>query len=281
MKQERIQHDQIRELLTVKGQENEVELDQQVLKIRLAQEAEAEFWNKNSRLKTNCISIGKDIEQANETIAELTNGKAKVEREAKLLEARISGYEARANDNELPSRNEEQLAELLYLHEVLLDGKEKEVQGLKEKIKELETEKEGSERLQLSHERGASTMRSEIKRLSKVEAQYFGMMESHHGGSAEKFRAFMRTTTLSADCPEAVVQRWRDLNNFKLDEENMLLLTKLICSERVMKSRALLIDFIRSTLDFEVVEENHQDGANSMTYVQHWQYLQDFLVVSW
>ena len=45
----------------------------------------------------------------------------------------------------------------------------------------------------------------------------------------------------------------------------MLLLTKLICSERVIKSRALLINFIRSTLDFNVVEEeNLQDGANLM-----------------
>jgi hypothetical protein len=90
-------------------------------------------------------------------------------------------------------------------------------------------------------------------------------LESHHGGSEEKFRAFMRTITLSADCPEIVVKRWRDLNNFKFDEDNMLLLTKLICSERVIKSRALLIDFIKSTLDFEVVEEeNLQDGANLM-----------------
>ena len=169
-----------------------------------------------------------------------------METEAKLLEARISGYEARANDNELPSRNEEQLAELLHLREVLLDGKEKEVQGLKEKIKELETEKEGSERLQLSHERGASTMRNEIKHLSKVEAEYFGMIESHHGGSAEKMRAFMRTTTISADCPETLVQRWKALNNFRLDEENMFLLTKLICSERIIKSRAMLIDFLKS-----------------------------------
>ena len=45
------------------------------------------------------------------------------------MEARISGYEARANDNEQPSRNEEQMAELLHLREVLLDGKEKEAMG--------------------------------------------------------------------------------------------------------------------------------------------------------
>ena len=61
------------------------------------------------------------------------------------MEAKISGYEARANDRELPSRNEEQLAELLHLREVLQDGKEKEVQGFKEKIKELEAVKKGSQ----------------------------------------------------------------------------------------------------------------------------------------
>ena len=150
MKQERVQHDQLREILTAKGQENEIEMDQQGLKIRLAQESEAEMRIKYSKLKRNCFSIGKDVEQANETIAELTNGRTTMEREAQLLEARISGYVARANDNELPSRNEEQLAELLHLREVLLDGKEKEAQGLKERIKELETEREGSENFHMN-----------------------------------------------------------------------------------------------------------------------------------
>ena len=70
MKQERVQHDQIREILTAKGQENEIEMDQQVLKIRLAQESETEMRNKYSRLKRTCSSIGKDVEKANETIAE-------------------------------------------------------------------------------------------------------------------------------------------------------------------------------------------------------------------
>ena len=76
--------------------------------------------------------------------------------------------------------------------------------------------------------------------------------------------AFMRTTTISADCPKVLLQRWRALNNFKLDEENMLLLTKLICSERIIKSCALLIDFLKSTLDSQDVDERRaQDEAST------------------
>ena len=107
-------------------------------------------------------------------------------------------------------------------------------------------------------------MRAEIKRLSKIEAEYLAMLDSHHGGSAEKMRSFMRTTLISADCPETLVQRWKALNNFRLDEESMFLLTKLLCSERIIKSRAMLIDFLKSTLDFEVVPENHNDEVSIM-----------------
>ena len=107
-------------------------------------------------------------------------------------------------------------------------------------------------------------MRAEIKRLSKIEAEYLAMLDTHHGGSAEKMRSFMRTTLISADCPETLVQRWKALNNFRLDEESMFLLTKLLCSERIIKSRAMLIDFLKSTLDFEVVPEKHNDEVSIM-----------------
>ena len=59
MKQEKFQHDQIRAILVAKGQEYEVELDQQLLKIKLAQDAEAESRHKYSTMRTNFFSVGK------------------------------------------------------------------------------------------------------------------------------------------------------------------------------------------------------------------------------
>ena len=156
------------------------------------------------------------------------------------------------------------MSNLLQIREALLEGKEREVQELRVTIRELENKKEGTDRLQLSHERGTNSMRGEIKRLAKVEAEYLGMMDRYHGGSVEKAKAFMHTTALSADCSEIIVKRWRDLNSWRLDEDNMLLLSKLICSERIVQSRALLIDFLRSTLNFDVVEEAEQDETNPM-----------------
>ena len=122
------------------------------LKIKIAQESDAEVRNKYSRLKKTCSNLGKDIERANETINELKNGRTTMERAAQQMEAKILGFEACADDNEQSSRTEEQMVELLHLREVLLDGKEKEALELKERIKKLEADSEGSERLQVSHE---------------------------------------------------------------------------------------------------------------------------------
>ena len=112
-------------------------MDQQILKIKIAQESDAEVRNKYSRLKKTCSNLGKDIERANETINELTNGRTTMERAAQQMEAKILGFEARADDNEQSSRTEEQMVELLHLREVMLDGKDKEALELKERITKL------------------------------------------------------------------------------------------------------------------------------------------------
>ena len=75
------------------------------------------------------------------------------------------------------------MVELLHLKEVLLDGKDKEALELKERISKFETDSEASERLQASHEKSAGTMRTEIQRLLKVEAEYLNILDTHHGGT--------------------------------------------------------------------------------------------------
>ena len=68
--------------------------------------------------------------------------------------------------------------------------------------------------------------------------------------------AFMKTNLISAECSGTLVQRWNSINTFRLDEESMFLLTKLLSSQRIIKSRIMLIELLKTTLDFEVVPEH-------------------------
>jgi hypothetical protein len=119
MKQEKLQHEQIRAILVAKGQEYEEELDQQLIKLKVSQEAEAESRHKYSTMRSNFFSVGNDNKIANLAVAELTDCNTKLEREAKLMEAKISGQESRGRGRESPSKNEVQLAEELHLLEIL------------------------------------------------------------------------------------------------------------------------------------------------------------------
>ena len=56
-KQERLQHEQVRAILVGKGQEYEEELDQQLIKLKVSQEAEAESRNKYSTMRSNFFSV--------------------------------------------------------------------------------------------------------------------------------------------------------------------------------------------------------------------------------
>ena len=91
------------------------------------------------------------------------------------------------------------------MNEELLDEKDKEALELKERITKFETDGEAFENLQASQDRSMSTMRTEIKRLKKVEAEYLNMLDTHYGGSIEKMNAYMRTTLISADCSDTLL----------------------------------------------------------------------------
>ena len=45
----------------------------------------------------------------------------------------------------------------------------------------------------------------------------------------------------------------------------MFLLTKLLSSQRIIKSRVMLIDFLKTTLDFEIVPENTNKETLTMS----------------
>ena len=95
-----------------------------------------------------------------------------------------------------------------------------------------------------------------MSRLNLADVRYQSLLDNHHGGSLKKYQQFMKTVKLSEDCSDMVIERWRKLNSWRLDEGDMLLLTKLIVSERVIRSRAMLVDFLKSSLEFEpTIEE--------------------------
>ena len=187
-----------------------------------------------------------------------------MERAANQQKATISGLKTRTIDLTQSNKNDEQLVELLHLKEELLDEKDREALEMKERITKLETDNEASERLHASQERSTSTMRAKIKRLMKVEAKCLNILDTHYGGNIEKMNAYMRTNLISAECSDTLVQRWNAINTFRLDEESMFLLTKLLSSQRIFKSRDMLIDFLKTTLDFEIVHENTNEETLTM-----------------
>ena len=52
---------------------------------------------------------------------------------------------------------------------------------MKERITKLEMDKAASDKLQAAHGRSASTMKAELKRLMKIEAEYLQMLDTHYG----------------------------------------------------------------------------------------------------
>ena len=71
---------------------------------------------------------------------------------------------------------------------------------MKERITKLEMDKETSDKLKASHKRSVCTMKAELRRLMKIEAEYLKMLDTHYGGKIEKINAFMRTNLISAEC---------------------------------------------------------------------------------
>ena len=114
-----------------------------------------------------------------------------------------------------------QMEELLNLKEELLEEKDKELLESKEKITNLGKKNMASNNLVAAHERSSGTIRTEIKRLQKVEAEYLHYLDDHFGGKEEKMHAFMRTNLIREDCADKLIQRWESINIFRLDESSM------------------------------------------------------------
>ena len=71
-------------------------------------------------------------------IANLTESNTNLEREVRILEAKISGLESRGQVGGSPGINESQLGKQVHLQEILQQGRQKEIEEYRERIKVLE-----------------------------------------------------------------------------------------------------------------------------------------------
>ena len=69
---------------------------------------------------------------------------------------------------------------------------------------------------------------------------------------------------IRADCSDTLIERWNSINTFCLDETSMFLLCKLLSSQRLIKSRKMLIDFLKSTLNIEDVSASINEDKYMM-----------------
>ena len=161
--------------------------------------------------------------KANSQITILTENSKNYDWEMQLLKARLSGNEARDHDGSTPTNSESRLRDKVKL--------QNELDLCKGRIEVLEADKEGDQRIIKSLERSIATLKQELAKLNLADVKYESLLEKHHGGSLKRYQEFMQTENLPADCSDLVIERWRKLNSWKLDEGDMLLLTKLIVSD--------------------------------------------------
>ena len=100
-------------------------------------------------------------------------------------------------------------------------------QGNDSKLKCLGLKLSASKRLVDTKTKAFNSTMVELDRLHRVEAKYMNML--------------MQTNLVKADCPEIVVEKWNKINTFKLDESCMFLLSKLLVSSLLNKSKRMLI----------------------------------------
>ena len=91
IKNEREEHLKIMAFHTAKSQEHEIEIEQQTLRTKVAQESDAVSRNKYSQLKKTYHNLGKDHKKANETIKGFKSVMNSMERAANQQKATISG----------------------------------------------------------------------------------------------------------------------------------------------------------------------------------------------
>ena len=178
--------------------------------------------------------------------------------------ATISGLKLRAAELAQANPSDAQLEELLDYKEEQMGDKDTEIIETKEKVTKLEMEILASNKLVVEQERSSSTMEADMNRLLKIEAEYLNLLDTDFGGKEEKMNSYMRTNLIRADCPEILIDRWNSINTFRLDESTMFLLCKLLSSQRLIKSRKMLIDFLTSTLNIEDVSASINDDKYMM-----------------
>ena len=172
LKQERLKHEQVTTIMMEKSQAYEDEHDQQTIKLKISKESEAETKVKYLTMKSNYFKAHNQNSKDKKAIANLTESNTNLEREVKILEARITGLESRGQGGGSPGSNEAQLGEQVHLQEILQQSREKEAEEYRDRIIVLEDGKDGDQRLLLALERSTVTMKLELKRLNKTEVQY-------------------------------------------------------------------------------------------------------------
>ena len=247
-KKDNIKNEKIMGYITGKGNDLELVIEDLEIKLKIARESEEELKIKNISMKTK-------FSKANSQVKMLTENSKNYDWEMQLIKAKLSGAEAKEDDKSSEPNPKQQLGDKVTLRN--------EIETHKVRIEALESNAEEDQRTITTLERAISTQKKEVKRLNLADVKYRDLLETHHGGSIRKCQEFMKNANLAADCSDQVIERWRKLNSWKLDEGDMLLLTKLIVSERVIKSRALLVDFLKSSLEFEPNEGEIDETPNA------------------
>jgi hypothetical protein len=140
LKQERINHEKVVECMVEKGKNYEAEIEDLTIKVKIARESELENKVKYINMKTK-------FSKANSQVTVLTESSTIYEREYRLLEAKLSGLEAREQVGKSPTANESQLRDKIKLLETLHLNSQKELETCRGRIEILEVEKDGDQRI--------------------------------------------------------------------------------------------------------------------------------------
>ena len=240
IKKNNIKHAQVLSYINEKGDDMQITIQDLDIKLKLARETEEE-------LKIKCIELRKQLSKFKSQTTTLTECNMKYERELQVIKAQLSGTEARDGNDGNETNPKVNIKNVVAL--------ETQVDNCKVRIEVLESDAEADKRTIATLERAVSVHKTETKRLTLADIKYKELLEVHHGGSLKKYHEFMKTANLVEDCPTEVVTRWRKLNSWRLDERDMLLLTKLIVSERVVRSKAIIIDYLKMSLEFKPNED--------------------------
>ena len=190
LKEQRLKHEQVVGFLVEKGKNNEAEIENQIIKLKIARESEMENKTKYINMKVKFSKLSNASIEDGKVIASLTKSNTKYERELRVSEAKVSGLETRGQVGGSPRITESQLREQVNLKENLQQTSQKELEICKNRIKVLEDEKDGDQRLINGLERGAATMKKELQRLNKADVQYQSLLDIIMG------EALGRTRTL-------------------------------------------------------------------------------------